>query len=178
MMHPTMNIHYPRTLDESYYGGLYETQLAKRNNDQVVSRMAKQNKQREKLVMITQLWLWKMDNIVITGFPDTNFDTIALSRLITCIHDQMEEMTSKTREALNSEHIAAWILSERIQPVDRPYTAGLSEPVFYTFEKAVAGIFDEVQTYIDKEGMDKISITREMSFVHTISDVRDELTMI
>ncbi|KAF2099363.1 hypothetical protein NA57DRAFT_55333 [Rhizodiscina lignyota] len=55
--------------------------------------------------------------------------------------------------------------------------AGLEESIFYTFEKAVATTYDEVQRYME-HGMDVIQIEEEERFIHYISDIRDELAMI
>jgi Mg2+ and Co2+ transporter CorA len=176
-----MNVHVPRTLDESYYPGLNDDQLSKRNDDQVLTRVAQSERKPEKLLVISQLWLWKMDDIIITAVPDSTWGEgrSEASLLVRRVNDAIFSITGTNMlKAIRPDLYLVWILSESIQVIERPHMGGFHEPIFYTFEKAVAIIFDNVQIYMTEEGMDNIQIDKEKEFMHQINDVREELTMI
>lgn len=171
---PATNVHTSRTLDEFYYPGLSGDQLSRRNDDQVVSRMAKDENKTERLLLVPQLWLWKLDNIIITAFPGHSADACGSDEFVV---ERLRSICEKFTD-LDSHLLTALILSEYIILLDHSHIAALQEPIFYTFEKAVANTFDKVQTYMRKEGMENININKEKEFMHSINDIREELTMI
>ena len=161
-----------RTLGESYYPGLSDKEFEKLNKDQVVSHMAREASQPEKLLLVSQLWLWKLDDIVITAVPKK----LALPG--GPVANIYAERHFQKLKQLNSDLVMAWILSETINLFDIPYVAGFREPVLYTFEKAVAITFEQVETYMKENGMKNIMIDKEWEFMHRISNIRNELAMI
>lgn len=161
-----------RTLDESYYPGLSDKNFKQRNSDQVVSRMARVTSQAERLLLVSQLWLWKLEDIIITAVPEK------LAGPGGPVANIYAEQHLQKLKKLDSELVMAWILSETINLFDLPYVAGLREPVLYTFEKAVAFTSDRVGTYTMEDAVDDGTIDKERTYMHEISDVRDELIMI
>ncbi|KAK4158632.1 hypothetical protein QBC43DRAFT_328654 [Cladorrhinum sp. PSN259] len=65
-------IPHPQTLDQSYYDSLKDSDLADRDRDQVVYKWFNKMEFGEpKLLMVNQLWLWKIDeSTIITAFPE------------------------------------------------------------------------------------------------------------
>ncbi|KAE9381986.1 hypothetical protein N431DRAFT_440786 [Stipitochalara longipes BDJ] len=70
------------------------------------------------------------------------------------------------------------LLSDLVDVIDRPTMAGLSDPIFSFFEKAIADLSEEVNKYIDSTDVDTISLDKEKQFLHDIDDIREELSMI
>ncbi len=178
--HNALNIHLPRTLDESYYIGLSNSQLVDRNVDQVISRLEK-NAEKQRLLMVSQLWLWKMDDIVVSAcgserkwvrYWESERDPQ------TFLLDEFKDGSLYADQNFNSLQLTILIFSECINFLDRPNCAALEEPVFYIFERAIATLYDEVQSYMDQRAIEKIQIKQEQDFFHQISDIRDELAMI
>lgn len=173
------NTHEPRTLDESHYLGLSNEQLSDRNKDQVVSRSEEKEEDR-RVLMVSQLWLWRMDDVIVSacgshseeGSLDAGLDPQA------CLSQEFERGYLGTGNGVPALQLAALLFSECVNYIDRPYCAGLEEPVFYTFEKAVAMLNDEVKSYINHRAIEKIYLDKEMEFIHQIGDIRDELSII
>lgn len=171
-MKVSMNVHESRTLDESYYLGLDEKQLSSRNEDQVISRVSKHERKKQSILMVSQLWLWKMDNIIITALPSRELDPAH------SLVSEIKEGNIRPPQDLTSLQMTALIFSECINFLDRPRSAGLEEPIFYTFDKAIAIAFDHVQTYMKELRPENTRIDKEKDFIHQMSDIRDEIVMI
>jgi hypothetical protein len=168
------NIHQPRSLDESYYLGLSKDQLSRRNNEQVISG-AEENEEQKRVLMVSQLWLWIMDDVVVSAAPGFESkkhpDEPSLAK-------EFSDGNLQAGKDFTSWQLAALIFSECVNYLDHPKCAGLGKPIFYTYEKMVATIYDEVQSYMEQKGVDKIQIEKERTFLSRISDIRDELAMI
>jgi len=176
---PTMNTHVPRTLDESYHLGLSVSQLATRNDDQVLSK-AEGDEDKKCVLMVSQLWLWRIGKIILTACPDTRGANDTKSLFVDHLVSEMNNLSPQIKQTVTSEQLTAWIMSECINFLDRPCMAGLQEPVLQTFEKAVANTFENVQDYMRQggPGKNKMDIEVERRIIHDISDIRDELGMI
>lgn len=88
------------------------------------------------------------------------------------------EMLTWTLHTNNIEQALGLFLSDLMDAVDRAFMAGLSEPIFSIFEKAIADLSEEVNNYIKSTDVDTISINKEKQFLHCIDDIREELSMI
>ncbi|KAF2102776.1 hypothetical protein NA57DRAFT_71761 [Rhizodiscina lignyota] len=204
---PDISVHIPRTPDESYYRGLSHEQLSRRNRDQVLSRVTEEEGH-ESLLMVSQLWLWKIDHVILTAFPNSRNEEGPKSLLYDGIASLLEDLSEPVAVSLTHEQLTAWILSECINFIDRPHMAGLQEPVLIFFEKAVAKAADDVQKYTDRDDFNKrevtielfekavakaaddapkntdradfnkMEITIEKKMIHDIGDIREELAMI
>ncbi|KAL2802291.1 hypothetical protein BJX63DRAFT_426163 [Aspergillus granulosus] len=61
-------LHPRRTLDQYFYYTLNNT--SRRNQDQVVARYGRREGKKQPIVlMVDQLWLWRLDNVVVSCFP-------------------------------------------------------------------------------------------------------------
>jgi hypothetical protein len=167
-----MNVHMQRTLNESYYLGLNSEQLSQRYGKHILDDFEVKSKN---ILLVSQLWLWKINNVVITAFPREGHRT---SHLFDYTLSQFREAGISARRELTSNQLVAWILSECIHRLDPPCMADLEEPVFYFLGKNVARIFDDVQRYMDEAGMDKVHITKEKGFIDKINFIRAKLSMI
>lgn len=192
-----MNIHESRTLDESYYTGLGSEQLSERNKDQVVCRYGK----KRRLLMVSQLWLWKMGGRLISACgshphvgnelhgknADEDPGTIPEDPSTIpedpgtdpqkFLADEAPYGLWREKRHPTSLQLTALIFSECVNYLNRPYCAGLEEPVFSIYERAVGTLDDQVGTYL-KKPMGEIQLNTELKFFHEISDIRDELNII
>lgn len=62
-----MNVHVQRTLDESYYLGLDKVQLERRNYNKILND-DKFSPKSDNILLVSQLWLWKIENVVSLNF--------------------------------------------------------------------------------------------------------------
>jgi Mg2+ and Co2+ transporter CorA len=169
----SISIHEPRTLDESYYIGLETDELSERNKTQVVSQKSKKKHKDQPMLMVSQLWLWSVDNFCIMALPA---ESLGEGFYLT-LKQQFDAMSQAAKEDINGLLLAAIIMSICINSIERPYNAGLEQSLFTLFEKEIAAVSEEVRRYMDK-GMETIHIEREREFIFNIHDVRDELAMI
>ena len=169
---PAASTYKSRSLDEAYYPGLNMHQLSTRNGDQVISRIALMEEKPQRVLFVPQLWIWKLDNVVVSALSSRG-DNIG----DTVVTDRIGESWAKSNSH-DTTLLVAMILSEYINLLDRPLLAYLQDPLFFTFEKAVALTFEEVQAYVKEASMDSIKIDKEKDFMHKISDIREELVMI
>ncbi|KAJ4293306.1 hypothetical protein N0V90_008588 [Kalmusia sp. IMI 367209] len=189
----SLNIHLPRTLDESYYLGMSAKQLQERNKDQVLSH-DEEDAENKRVLMVSQLWLWRMDNIVVSAcarkhaigetiYGKNRVDEPFLDKDLDwdphtwAMFNFQENNLYKGRD-MSGLQITALVFSEFINSLDGPNYAGLQESVFHVFEKAVANVYDQVKSYMKENTLDQIDIRKEMKFLHQITDIRDELAMI
>lgn len=181
-----MNIHESRTLDESYYTGLGSEQLSERNKDQVICRYAEARK-KQRLLMVSQLWLWKMDGRLISAcgshshvvnkLHGKNADEDPGTDPQKFLADEASYGLRREKKHATSLQLTALIFSECVNYLDRPHCAGLEEPLFSIYERAVATLDDQVGTYLNKP-IGEIQLNTELKFIHEISDIRDELNII
>jgi hypothetical protein len=186
------NFHEPRTLDESYYISLNHKQRSERNKDQVVGKLASCQKRDKPLLMVPQLWLWMVDNVIISALPRSiggveprfrPLDSAPPTNIggadpILHLQNELSQGNLPVPSNLNGLQLLALTVSETINFLARPRSAGLEEPIFYTFERAVATLYDGVQTYVKEYRMESIRVEKEKAFINQINDVLNELTMI
>ena len=134
--------------------------------------MAREEGQPEKILLVSQLWVWQFNDVIITAVPRYQLHFGGP------VADIYAERHFKKLKQLDTKLVMAWILSETINLFDTPYVANSREHVLYTFEKAVANTFDRIGTYVEENGMINIKIDEERNLMHRISDIRDELMMI
>ena len=156
------------TLDEYSSPGLDAEILSTRNEDQVSIRyyqkkFERQRRPRQKFRLITvpQLWLWKIDDSVISFSQPVGKSTL-------------DDLPRK----FSLEEAIAFVLSEYVNLIDRPEMARLSEPIFSIFEKEIASLSESVNDYVQSTEVDDIDMVKEKEFLHNISDIREELSMI
>lgn len=175
-----MNFHEPRTLDESYYTGMDHDQLSRRNNEQIVSKIANKFAGCERdapLLMVPQLWLWMIDNVIISALPSFHFvDNIY--NPMSHLENELKLKNISVPQDLTSLQLFGLIISEAINFIGRPRCAGLKEPIFYTFESYIAILYDGVQKYVQDYQMDSVQVEQEKIFINEINDVFEELNMI
>ncbi|KAF4632926.1 hypothetical protein G7Y89_g5196 [Cudoniella acicularis] len=173
----SLGIHLPRTLDEYCYPSLDTPTLDIRNRDQVVIRYQEKSKswseESPSVVTVPQAWLWKFDNVIMTALPS---DIDVLNPL----HTNMMQSWDMYRRFKNvkPEEALGLFLSDLVDVLDRPAMAGLSEPIFNIFEKAIAGLSERVDKYTQSPDVNSIKMVEEKIFLHEIDDIREELSMI
>ena len=149
--------------------------------------MAREARQPEKLLLVSQLWAWQLNDVIITAVPKHQAPKHQAPKHQAPRHQAPPKgpvasiyarRHFKKLKQLDAKLVMAWILSETINLFDTPYVAGFREHVLYTFEKAVANTFDRIGTYVKENGMINIKIDEEQDLMHRIRDVRDELRMI
>ncbi|PMD47078.1 hypothetical protein L207DRAFT_150585 [Hyaloscypha variabilis F] len=175
----SLGIHLPRTLDEYCNQSLDPLTLDTRNKDQVVLRYQKEkaNPWSEgwlSIVTVPQAWLWKFGNVIMTALPS---DTNVVNPLLDQNMDNSWYISCEAQSS-NTEQVLGLFLSDLVDVLDRPAMAGLSEPIFNIFEKAIADLSERVDRYTKNADVDTIKIADEKKFLHEIDDIREELSMI
>jgi hypothetical protein len=79
---------------------------------------------------------------------------------------------------VSTDHIIGSLLTELISSLDRPHVAGYHEPILTVFAIKIATISDRVDEYIQDSNISNITVDTEKGFVHEISDIREELSII
>lgn len=191
--------HLGRTLDEAYYPGLSPEALDLRNQDQVVSQIRdtfelhdERERQGKKIdgtsfiLMIPQLWLYKLGEVVVSSYTMPHGTGYALD------YDDVETLRHRgkasrlrKRQPVDAETHLGLIMTAFIDRFGEHYTSNGVEypPPLDLFETRVVGILSEVTNYVkkapgDESNINKLEYRRERYFIHVISDVRSELTMI
>lgn len=163
-------IHLERTLDEAYYPGLGRKALERRNEDQVVTRGyrvdEKVSDDHLPILMVPQLWLWRLDNIVVSAFASEN--------------EHQSFFNSSSLSTLWPDVQMIRIIFNQIREFGAVSYNGTVEfaPTLNIFETAVVSILSRVDDYMKTQTKDGINIDKEGDFIHKISDIRDELAMI
>ncbi|KAI1381286.1 hypothetical protein F4677DRAFT_121139 [Hypoxylon crocopeplum] len=157
-----------------------------------------------KLVMVSQLWLWKIDqDIIITALPERwhgGYEKDILGHILGNISDSPSSSLDQMIEN---------ILQSCIGFVDAPSNAGLDENLFDIFEQSIAKVANnetirykkfcehqqqcakmslkirkgkkisprELESFRDTEDL-ICDITEEVKHLEEIKDIRDELRMI
>ncbi|KAK0615556.1 hypothetical protein B0T17DRAFT_346871 [Bombardia bombarda] len=194
----------PETLDRSYYQGLDQENLAKRDIDQVVFKWFKslQNgnvdvdrdsgtehqDMRPKLLMVHQLWLWKLDErTIITALPqrwhdgseDTLFDMI------------LSSLTSG--ECKSPDSLIHHVLLQCLKFPDEFYHAGVHHHILDIFQSWIASqtnsevlLFQDFRRFLKKSNSasaqsshddndNALSIEQEISIIYEVKDILEEL---
>jgi len=160
------DLYPPVTLDEYCKPALAQDTLDGLNSDQVLTRA-----KRLRLLMVQQVWVWKIGNVVITAFPKEIYES-----------EKIFDGSLGDISALDDSFIGIGsLLSQLIGIINRPAMAGLSEPVLNTFENAIIEVSTELKEYMNNPTGTKvvdIKVDREISFYDKILDIREELGMI
>lgn len=205
--HYDRSIYLPRSLDESYYLGMTETDMQLRDDDQVVSKdWSKRNekhphqseedfKSSKPIVMVHQMWLWVLDErTVVTAF--TERIQPGKSTLFTALSSALQEMKQtplpqRSNSSWPAKFLARELVSQCVNFLDRPNLAGFKDPVFSSFDNEIGGVSERVTKkyteFRESLGSDHddpsdpetvINIHGESELLLDIRDVRDELSMV
>jgi hypothetical protein len=178
-------IHLERTLDEAYYPGVDAALLEARNNDQIVSSVAKSDTTIAEgslpILIVPQLWLWKFDNIVVSAYSFT----------------QDSDCFKLHKRTIGGEKFFVWsrqhpfpyfdldiemgrIMVNCIDAFGVEATPGETKyaPTLDLFESRVVAVLADVKSYMENGKRNDIKYDEERNFHHTLSDVRGELVMI
>ncbi|KAF2804774.1 uncharacterized protein BDZ99DRAFT_467031 [Mytilinidion resinicola] len=184
---PGMTIHMPLTLNEYCKPVLGARILDERNKDQVVQRYVSRKEEsarkdgklldekneegpdprRVRVLTVHQAWVWKIDNLVLAAFFDESQGRFGARWEEATEHDVGDQLIRVGK-----------LLSYLINFLDRPVSAGLSEPLFNTFEKSIIFLSDDVNDYIRSSKIDDFSLDKEVQYYREIGDIREELSMI
>jgi hypothetical protein len=171
------NVHLERTLDEMYYPGLSAKGLEARNNDQVISgkyRKQERSAKRVPLLMVPQLWLWRLGHTIVSAHPMQPWDKI-YSRPYETISGDPYLLRSPFLDSELGEIIATYIEAfGKEQEIDGERFL----PALDIFEQEVVSVLSGADEYIDKSDPGSVSFYKERRLLHTLSDVRSELAMI
>ncbi|KAE9365876.1 hypothetical protein N431DRAFT_487767 [Stipitochalara longipes BDJ] len=173
----SLGLHFPLTMDEYCNPSLDSNILALRNKDQVVHRHLGKKANSRSVIIVPQAWIWKINDSVMTSLPvDTSFSDLIFNKMK---HSwNLLERFSETSDRPGDIELAiGMFLSDLVDVFDRPSMAGLSEPVFTIFEKAIAKLSEEVNGYLESTLVEDININKEKRFLHDIDDIREELSM-
>jgi tetrahydromethanopterin S-methyltransferase subunit B len=181
----SLGLHLPLTMDEYCNPSLGSKILDKRNEDQVVHRyLDKKAKalhgpvESRSVITVPQAWIWEINDAVLTSLPSS----ISPNDLIFESMKNSWFLLNKGREtkegSSDNELVIGMFLSDLVDVLDRPSMAGLSEPVFAIFEKAISNLSEDVNKYTTDTRVESIDIDKERGFLHIIDDIREELSMI
>lgn len=176
----TVGIHFPLSLDEYCNPALERGVLDDRNNDQVLLRYQLSKNEKvgsvrdrlvpsdAKLITVHQAWLWKIDDRIITAFPQHVAD-----ELIAFMAQGVafENADSKVDIAL--------LMAVLINTWDHPVAMrGSSEHIFNIFQKSITSLLEEVKGYLASDSVETLNMNEERRYYHEITDIREELSMI
>jgi Mg2+ and Co2+ transporter CorA len=175
-------IHFERTLHASYYPGLGQHVLDKRNKDQVVFRWAKEHgKRREErpVLVVPQLWLWRVDNSIIS----------ACSSFTKMEESPMYERVSADQEYgkdglvwrfdprdRSPDSLLGALLADRIIAFGKPRDENVPL-ILDIYEETIFGLVSDVADYME-EDVTVPNIGEETNFLKTVTQLRSELAMI
>lgn len=139
------DLHLACTLDQSYYTSLDNS--GDRDKDQVVYRFHVQNKDTEKnngsrpipgdpkIVMVSQLWLWRIDiNTIITAFPN-RWHNDQTPDVLGHIVGRIWDFPPSSLDQMIFD-----IIRQCVGFVDAPTNAGLNWNLFTIFEKSISKV--------------------------------------
>jgi hypothetical protein len=186
-------IHLERTLDETSYPGLNPNLLSKRNVDQVVTRelIKTPGTQEESthtetpILLVAQLWLWRIDNIILSAHSLTpssehnGFPYLANPPPHSPDDDARCDWNLLTH-TLVPDLLLGVVIAGHIRRFDEEYDRGgvTFLPTLEIFDSAVASILSNTDDYLSTDSVSKLDIGKEMTFLHRISDIRNEIAMI
>ncbi|KAI0099373.1 hypothetical protein F4814DRAFT_433045 [Daldinia grandis] len=176
-----------QTLDETYYSALSVEALARRNNDQVVSRECIKtldgehiDDNKRPILVVSQLWLWRSGDHIITADSE---EASCLQPTSTNISLERHRSIAKEIGNIKFSDISMSptprIIAHRISEFGNPQAGGMFPPPLEIFEIGVVRILSDVEAYTDPNmHLLPEDIEKERSFMHRIADVREELVMI
>ncbi|TPX10042.1 uncharacterized protein E0L32_001239 [Thyridium curvatum] len=175
--------HFERTLDEAYFPGLDAAALQRRNEKQVLSRVLRDESDsdhRTPLLIVTQLWIWRVGSFIISCYP-----TIQESNL----PKQSKERDASYEDGLFSLDVTRRIDHQVDQTIEShidnfgkqtKIDAMIFQAPLDMFEQAIVSILSDVDEYVDqaKAGSTDDSYKKESTFLQNLSDIRAELAMV
>ncbi|KAB2099488.1 hypothetical protein AG0111_0g12307 [Alternaria gaisen] len=189
-----------RTLDEAYYPGLSREALDLRNQDQVVSQSKdtfesydERERQGKKIdgtsfiLMVPQLWLYKLGGAVVSSYTMPHGTGYALDGYDNELTFEKRGGASflQNNQPVDAEAHLGLIMTGFVERFGEHYTSNGVKypPPLDLFETRVVGILSEVTNYVkkvpgDASDINKLEYRRERYFIHVMSDVRSELAMI
>ncbi|KAK6957082.1 hypothetical protein Daesc_002367 [Daldinia eschscholtzii] len=152
------DLHIPYSLDQLYYSFLKDStdrdktqvvvkymELRKKRTesspshnsatkeDSETSSQSKVSHSTNKLLMVKQMWLWKISSdTFITAFPDRSYRSSGVELLTQIPQDMADDLP----ETIDSTIVR--VLDSVVRFVDAPSNAGLDENVFDIFEQSIA----------------------------------------
>jgi hypothetical protein len=177
----TLGIQVPVTMDEYCKPALDQRALKERNEDQVLQRSGF-----NKLIIIPQIWIWKIGKHVITASPaelpakrwvGTAFGRMCERAYAKPTPVKWDGIDYRSGQP-SPEALVSLILSDCVDILDRPTMAGLPEPIFNVFEKSISKLSAQVKDYLKSTQVRDISVVDEKTYLHDINDIREELSMI
>ncbi|KAK5044831.1 hypothetical protein LTR84_010369 [Exophiala bonariae] len=195
----TNTIQLPQTLDQSHFAA--DQPLLEQDMDQVLYRYTvKREKAKAKLLMVNQLWLWKIDNLVVTAFPEPWTDNIesTLRHNLGDAYIILREgrIPRQGDEGMDPEDFVSHIIRQCTTISGQPGYGGLGETETWAtiFSKSISE-HGALETRRYKEFVDYVhdisnnnsnpgqssalyDIYQETDGLRQVRDVRDELKMI
>jgi hypothetical protein len=169
-------IHLERTLDEASYPGLSTDLLSKRNDDQVVARESarasgtqEDNTHTETpILLVAQLWLWRLDNIILSAHSLTpestlNDDPYLPKRHPLSLEDDAQSAWDLIAYAQVPDLQLGLIIAAHIRRFEQSYDrAGVTFlPTLEFFDSAVVSVLSDVDDYLGTESVSKLDIGKE-----------------
>ncbi|KAI4229409.1 MAG: hypothetical protein L6R36_000863 [Xanthoria steineri] len=109
----TPNLHIRRTLDQFYYHAI---STEDRDTDQVVYRYTREKRQKRKVFMVDQLWVWIIGkDLIVTSFPQRWKQP--KGDPLNVLDGIIEDMNSKTRPPVKSVYDLATLITGRCSGV-------------------------------------------------------------
>lgn len=187
-----VGIYLEQTLDESYYPSLDRKSLEARNKDQVVSKEFLRTSGGSiadcPILMVPQLWLWKMDNTLLSACSETNMEERWDTHFF---HSQGRLGWSFTYHPYveHSQSIHSrmgLLLAESMNNFGmrnkcKGANGKMFTPPLDMFEAALISTLSAVHNYLeaDRNGLKtKEQKNKELEFIHHVSDIHSELDMI
>lgn len=163
------------TLDEHCYPTLPQQALERRNKDQTLSRFHSPDGDRSctPLIKIGQAWIWKFqDMLLIADLDQRSFGYDPDFK--TGFQDTLENLVAD-----KTPDIFLYIAKTFAALIDRIETEKVNDyPLLDTYGTSIVKVAEDVEEYVNKPGVENIGIMKEKDFLHQISDIREELTMI
>lgn len=142
------DLHLACTLDQSYYTSLRHPR--DRARDQVVYRFDRQAGRPPKILMVNQLWLWKIDKSVSLTFR-LEMPTDLIDTIVTALPERWDESEKLdtfyhilrciwNEPPPSLDQMIFTILQQCLSFVDAPLNSGLNENLFNIFEQSIASV--------------------------------------
>lgn len=155
-----------RTLDEAYYPGLKAEALEVRNQDQVVSKFWKNTTLDKHILMVPQIWLWRVGEIIVSAYSMAepwDFDYVK----------------KHEGEYGSSDEQLGFIIADLIEGFGKGSKVdGAKFSALDIFETSVTSLLSEVIDYVTTSKLIQVNYPKEQKWLIDLSDIRSELAMI
>ena len=177
-----MGVYIERTLDETYYPGLDKNVLDLMNDDQVIDKQHRKqakdelNDEERPIMLVPQLWLWKVDNRMVSAYSMTRMMDIFAP------NPNNHQTLMPQLYAVNSIDLQmAYVLESFIYCFGQPYKENgkiIFQSILDQFETALVTVNFDVRDYLSRRITHDIDLEKEKEYIESISDIRNELDMI